>query len=171
MTTRNFINTKLEALIFRTIDIFYFPFISRIIPRQIFRYMACGGANLALDLVLYAIMYNFVICKHVVEFGPIAMKPHIAAFVIVFPITFLSGFWLSRHISFSGSKLEEKIQLFRYMISVCGSILLNYLLLKFFVEVCGIYPTPSKALTTLLVVVYSFLAQKYFTFKHSEPEK
>ncbi len=168
MGLRNNINHRLEVSISFIIDIFYLPFVSRIIPRQIFRYMACGGANLVLDIFLYALMYNFVLCKRVVDLGFVAMKPHIAAFVIVFPITFCTGFWLSRHISFSGSKLEEKTQLFRYMLSVCGSILLNYLLLKFFVEFCGIYPTPSKTITTLIVVVYSFVVQKYFTFRNSK---
>ena len=48
--------------------------------------------------------------------------------------------------------------------SVAGSILLTYAGLKFFVEVCGVWPTPAKVLTTLLTTVYSFLAAKYFTF-------
>ncbi|MFI3265883.1 MAG: GtrA family protein [Rikenellaceae bacterium] len=165
MSLRTTINSRLEKSITWCIDLFYLPFIERLIPRQIFRYMACGGGNLCIDLVLYAIMYNFVLKKQVLELGFVAMTPHIAAFVIVFPITFCTGFWLARHISFAGSKLQEKVQLFRYMLSVCGSILLNYVLLKFFVEIVGIYPTPSKALTTLLVILYSFIMQKYFTFK------
>lgn len=165
MSTRNRMSHRVESLITGVIDFFYIPVFERLIPQQVFRYMACGGANLMLDLVLYAVLYNFVLDKQVLELGFIAFKPHIAAFIIVFPITFASGFWLSRHISFAGSKLKEKVQLFRYGLSVCGSIVLNYLLLKLFVEVCGIYPTPSKALTTLIVVGYSFMAQKYFTFK------
>lgn len=159
------INRFFERKICGIIDIFYLPIVARYLPLQLFRYMACGGANLVLDLFLYAVLYNFVICKRVVDLGFVAMKPHIAAFVILFPITFATGFWLSRHISFSGSVLRQRVQLLRYMISVIGSILLNYILLKFFVEQLGIYPTPSKAITTAIVVVYSYMMQKFFTFK------
>ena len=34
--------------------------------------------------------------------------------------------------------------------------------------VCGVWPTPAKMVTTLLTTVYSFLAAKYFTFRHAE---
>ena len=47
-------------------------------------------------------------------------------------------------------------------------VLLTYAGLKFFVEVCGVWPTPAKMVTTLLTTVYSFLAAKYFTFRHAE---
>ena len=56
----------------------------------------------------------------------------------------------------------------RYLLSVAGSLLLTYAGLKFFVEVCGVWPTPAKMVTTLLTTVYSFLAAKYFTFRHAE---
>lgn len=55
---------------------------------------------------------------------------------------------MNRHIAFHSSPLRGRVQLFRYLLSVCGSILLNYACLKLFVEVCGFYPTPSKAVTT-----------------------
>ena len=61
--------------------------------------------------------------------------------------------------------LQQRVQLFRYALSIVGSLMLTYVGLKFFVEVCGIWPTPSKVITTLITVVYSFLAAKYFTFR------
>ena len=44
----------------------------------------------------------------------------------------------------------------------------NYLLLKFFVEAVHLYPTPSQAVTSLLIIGYSYLMQKYFTFRGCE---
>ena len=43
-------------------------------------------------------------------------------------------------------------------------LLLNYVCIKLFVEVCGVWPTPAKALTTAVCVAYSYLAGRYFTF-------
>lgn len=96
------------------------------------------------------------------------ISPYIAAFLVVFPITFVTGFWLQKHIAFKYSPLRGRTQLFRYLISVLGSVLLNYLLLKFFVEAVHLYPTPSQAVTSLLIIGYSYLMQKYFTFRGCE---
>lgn len=150
----------------RLIDFFYLKPLRNLLPLQTFRYAVCGGANMGLDLLLYFVLYNFVLDKQIVRIGNIvAVSPHIAAFLIVFPVTFFTGFWLNRHIAFHGSPLRGRVQLFRYLLSVGGSILLNYLCLKLFVEVIGLYPTPSKAVTTAISVVYSYAMQKYFSFR------
>jgi len=80
-------------------------------------------------------------------------------------ITFPTGFLLAKFISFPGSYLRKRIQLLRYGITVIGSIVLNYIFLKLFVENFEWYPTPSKILTTTIVILFSYTTQKYFTFR------
>ncbi|MDT8308777.1 MAG: GtrA family protein [Bacteroidales bacterium] len=142
------------------------PFI-RIIPDETFRYGVTGGLNTVLDIFLYFITYNFIIKKEVVDLGIVAFTPHIAAFLIVFPVTFFTGFLLAKYVTFTASILRGRKQLFRYALTVTGAIVLNYLLLKLFVEVFGIYPTPSKAIITIIVVIYSYMMQRYFSFRTS----
>ena len=36
---------NLSSWIIRVIDLFYFPPVSSILPRQVLRYAVCGGAN------------------------------------------------------------------------------------------------------------------------------
>jgi putative flippase GtrA len=151
-------------LALRIIGWFYRPF-RRFVPEETFRYAVVGGSNTALDIFLYFISYNFILKKQVVDLKVISISPHIASFMMVFPITFTTGFLFSKYITFTESVLHGRVQLFRYGVTVLGSILLNYVFLKLFVEVMGIYPTPSKMLTTGLVVIYSYFSQKYFTFK------
>ena len=146
------------------IDRLHVPF-KNYVPIETFRYGVSGGFNTSLDIFLYFITYNFVLRKNVLYLGFVAIKQHIAAFLIVFPITFTTGFLLSKFITFTQSELRGRIQLFRYVLTVSGSILLNYILLKFFVEYCRVFPTPSKILTTGIVVIYSYFSQKYYTFK------
>ena len=88
----------------------------------------------------------------------------LAALVVVFPITFFTGFWLNRNVAFCVTDARASGQVVRYAISVAGSLLLNYVCIKLFVEVCGVWPTPAKALTTAVCVIYSYLAGRYFTF-------
>jgi len=154
----------LQKIILQTIGWFYRPFHS-LLPPETFRYAATGGFNLIMDIFLYFVFYNFILQKQIVYLGFTAISPHIAAFLFVFPITFATGFLLSKYITFTDSLLRGKVQLFRYAISVAGSILLNYVLLKFFVEYLHIWPTVSKMITTVFVVAYSYIIQRYFTFK------
>lgn len=155
---------KIGELIIRIVDWFYFPFL-QFIPKEIFRYGATGGANTVLDITLYFIFYRYVLDMQIVELGFFAISPHIAAFLMVFPITFTSGFLLAKYVTFTASESKGRIQLFRYLVTVAGSILLNYIFLKFFVEYCGWFATLSKVATTLLVIIYSYIAQRYFTFR------
>jgi len=155
---------KFRNILLLIIDWFYKPF-ARFINIDTFRYAFCGGMNTTLDIFLYFIFYNFVLYKHAVDLHIFTMAPHIAAFFMVFPITFSTGFMLSKFVTFRESELHGRIQLFRYGVTVLVCIVLNYIFLKLFVDVCGIYATPSKVLTTGLVVIYSYFSQKHYTFK------
>ena len=155
---------RIGNFIILIVDWFYFPFL-QFIPREIFRYAATGGANTLLDIILYFVVYQYILQGQIVHLGFVAISGHIAAFLIVFPFTFTTGFFLAKYVTFTASELQGRIQLFRYILSVGGSILLNYVFLKLFVEYFGWYAPLSKVITTFLVVIYSYVAQLYFTFQ------
>lgn len=155
----------LAKLITTVIDCFYWKPFRPLLPLQTFRYAACGGLNMVLDALWYFVIYHYIVAERFFDLGVVVLSPHIASMLVVFPITFFNGFWLNRNVAFKSSPLSGQTQLFRYALSIVGSILLTYAGLKLFVEVCGFWPTPSKVLTTILTVIYSFLAAKYFTFR------
>ena len=154
----------MKKLIIAILDYFYIPF-QKIIDRQTFRYIACGGGNTLLDIVVYFITYNFILNKQMVHTPFITISPYIAAFIISFLITFPVGFLLMRNIVFTGSNLKGRIQLFRYFMLVLVCVLLNYIFIKLFVEWFHIYPTIAKIMTTAIVISFSYLTQRNFTFK------
>jgi putative flippase GtrA len=49
-------------------------------------------------------------------------------------------------------------------------LLLNYIFIKLFVEQFHIYATVAKILTTIIVVCFSYVTQKNFTFKVDQPK-
>lgn len=162
---------RLSEWIVRAIDRFYLPPFARLLSRQTFRYAACGVVTyLVLDPLLYSFLYNFVVGRRYIDLGRVVLSPHVAALILVFPIVFFIGFWLNRNVAFRRSPIRTRTQLVRYALSIAGSILLTYAGLKFLVEVCGLWPTPSKVVTTAFTTVYSYLAAKYFTFRHAARE-
>lgn len=155
----------IQQLLIRLVDWLYIAPVKRLVGRDIFAYGLCGGANMALDTLWYFVIYHYIVAERFINLGVVVVSPHIASLIVVFPITFFTGFWLNRNIAFRATEYKTRGQLIRYALSVVGSIALNYLCMKLFVEHLHIWPTPSKMLTTVVSVVYSFLAAKYFTFR------
>ena len=155
----------MQQLLIRLVDWLYIVPFKRLVSRDIFAYGLCGGANMALDTLWYFVIYHYIVAERFIDLGVVVVSPHIASLIVVFPITFFTGFWLNRNIAFRATEYKTRGQLIRYALSVLGSIALNYLCMKLFVEHLYIWPTPSKMLTTAVSVVYSFLAAKYFTFR------
>lgn len=145
---------------------FFYPLFSKLMDKQTFRYAACGGSNTLFDIVLYFVTYNFILNKEVVHAGPVAISPHIAAFLFTFPITFITGFLLARYVVFpEASATRKRIQMTRYLFIVLVCIFLNYGFLKLFVDMLGWWPLPSKLATTVFVVLFSYVSQKNFAFR------
>ena len=155
---------SLARILISCIDALYIKPIERIISRKTFGYFICGAVNMALDGVWYFLIYHYILFERSVDLGVVAISPHIAALIIVFPITFFTGFLLNRYVAFRVAEQRSGRQLFRYALTVVGSILLNYMLMKLFVEWCYVWPTIAKMLTTVIVAIYSFLAAKYYSF-------
>ena len=160
------IHNSVRKTIFSVLDIFY-PMFKRFMPIQTYHYAACGGGNTLFNIFLYHMFYNFVLHKQVLHVGVLAFKPHVAAFIMAFIITFPIGFYLSMYVVFQGSYLRRRIQLIRYFMVAMACVGLNYFLLKFFIETLGWYehPTLSLIATAVIVVTFSYVSQRFFSFR------
>jgi putative flippase GtrA len=147
---------------------FFHPLFRRIMPIQTFRYAACGGMNVALDITLYFLSYHYIFNAEVVSFGFVSFEPYVAAFLFSFCITFPTGFLLSKYIVWTRSNLKGRIQFLRYFMLVVTNVILNYLFLKVFIEFFDFFPTIAKVATTVILVIISYLTNKHFTFKVKE---
>ncbi|MFI3301688.1 MAG: GtrA family protein [Rikenellaceae bacterium] len=147
------------------VDLFYLPPLQQYIPHHLFRYFFCGVCNyFILDTVLYFVLYNYVVGHRYFDMGFVVVSPHVLAMLIVFPITFFVGFWLNRHVAFNSTAQRAKVQLLKYVVSIVGSLIISYVVLKFLVESCGVWATPAKVTASVVTAVYSYLMARYFTF-------
>jgi len=154
----------LRHTILTCIDFFYTPF-KKIMPLQTFRYAAAGGVNTLFDITLFSFSYHFVFKKQNLHLGQFTVSPHIASLFFAFCFSLPSGFYLNRYIVFQNTGLHRHAQMVRYIIVVLICVVFNFLFLKLFVDYFGWYATPSKILTTVLVIVFSYTSQTYFFFK------
>ncbi|RYD53555.1 MAG: GtrA family protein [Sphingobacteriales bacterium] len=150
--------------ILTVIDFVHRPF-ARWIDPQTFRYLASGGSNALMNLVVYFIAYNFVLHQQPVTVLGYTIAPHVGAFVIAFCISFPYGFLMSRYVVFTESNLRGRVQLFRYSLLVLVCIWLNYILIKLFVESMQFFPSIANAVTQAIVALFSYTTQRFFTFR------
>jgi len=154
----------MKDFLIKLIDSGYFIF-KKVIPLKTYRYAVCGGSNLILDTILYFISFHFIFHKKNVDLIIVVLSPHIASLFFVFPITFCIGFLLNRFIVFSESNLSIKTQFFRYLTVGVIALLISYLSMKLLVDVLLFYPTPSRLLTIVITVLFSYVMQSKFSFK------
>lgn len=146
------------------IDFFYPPF-KKFMGLQTFRYSASGGINTALGFIIFYIGFKFIFKEQPVDLSFYVFKSHSAALLLSFCICFPFGFFLMKYIVFTDSKMKGKVQLFRYFMLYAFNLGLNYILLRLFVESLKIYPTFAQIITTFIIVLFSYVVQRNFTFR------
>lgn len=137
-------------------------------PLQTYRYAACGGANMILDIAVFTYVNTYVLDQEVVYAGPFAFKSYVVAFVVSFILTFPVGFYLSRYVVWQQTETKKRIQVFRYFLIVAACVGLNYVLLNLFILQFHWWPLFSKFVTTIIVVSFSYLTQRNFSFKAAD---
>jgi len=156
----------LIRLVHSILDFFY-PFLSKIFSKSTFYYAVCGVSNMLLGWFLFFIFYNFIFDKKLlyIEILQFTLSPYTLSAISCFFINFCVGFVLMKYIVFTESELKGRIQLFRYALSACISAFCSWMLLKVFVEDFHFFPSVANVVSTIIVVIISYLLQKKFSFK------
>jgi putative flippase GtrA len=158
----------IRHIVLGIIDFFHRPF-SRWIDTQTFRYLACGSSGALLNIVSFHLAYHKLFNEAKIVYTPITeVRGSIAAAIVAFCISTPYGFTMSRYIVFPESPLRGRVQMFRYMVTVAACAVLTYFFVPFFHDTCGIFATPSNILTNVLVALFSYMVQRFFTFKVKE---
>jgi putative flippase GtrA len=140
-------------------------------PEKTFRYAACGGVNTLLGFTVYFISYNYILEGKNLDLGFYAFKPHVAALFFSFLFSFPFGFFLMKYVVFSDSNMKGRIQLFRYFAIYLFNLALNTILLKIMVEIFHIHAVPAQVITAMIIIIFSYLAQRHFTFRIRNAEE
>ncbi len=121
--------------------------------------------NTLLGLLVFYISFKFIFKEKPFDIGFYAFEAHSAALFLSFCVSFPFGFFLTKYVVFSDSNMKGKIQLFRYFMLYVFNLALNYVLLRLFVETFKVYPTFAQLITIAIVILFSYVVQRNFTFK------
>lgn len=155
---------RVRDFILSFIDFFYPPF-KRLIGIQTFRYAFCGGSNALLNLLVFSVSYNFLFTDKVIYVLGFAISRYIAAYLLALSISFPIGFCLNKYVVFQSSNLLGHVQFVRYASLTVTNIFLDYFLLHLLVGYFGFWATPSQAFIIVVLSLFSYFCQTYFSFK------
>lgn len=147
---------------------FFYPIFKKWLAYDVYAYLAVGALNTALNIFLFAVLYEFILPKRGMDVGEYNVASYSLALIISFFATIPTGFWLSKNFAFKTvDTSNEKIgkQFFKYVLVVSQGLGSDYLILKGLIVFFNTQPTIAKIASTAIVLTVNFLLQKYFTFK------
>jgi putative flippase GtrA len=156
-----------KKLIHHFLDLVY-PLFKRILPYQVFAYLGVGAMNTALNIILFAVLYQLLLPEPGISINGFLIASYTISLLIAFLVTVPTGFWLSKNFAFAagGSESNEAgKQMGKYFLVVLQGLVSDYLLLKVLIVYGDFHPTLAKIISTFVVLSCNYLLQKYFTFK------
>ncbi len=155
----------MQVLIQYTLQFFYPPF-KRVLPFEVYAYLAVGGANTLLNIFLFGLFYEVLLPKGAFDLSLFSIESYTISLLIAFLITIPTGYWLSKNFAFtSGKKPTSFHQFLKYFMVVLQGLISDYILFKIGIVWIGLEPTISKIVSTVLVISLNYILQKYYTFK------
>jgi putative flippase GtrA len=132
-----------------------------------------GALNTALNIVLFAMMYQFILPQPGITIKGFLVASYTISLLIAFMLTVPTGFWLAKYFAFDQTNTvseNKNKQLGKYFLVVLQGLGSDYLILKGLIVFFDMHPTVAKIISTMIVLTLNYLLQKYFTFKEKKLE-
>lgn len=136
-----------------------YPLVRRIMPFQVYAYLALGAANTVLNIVLFTVLY--------LALAPAALAVELAT-AISFLLTVFTGFWLNKNFAFSGTGNERKLiqqQFGKYFLVSLQGQFSDYLITKGLILFIFMNPVAAYFISTGIMLTLNYFLQKYYTFR------
>lgn len=141
---------------------FFFPLVKKLMPYQVYAYLAVGAANTLLNIGLFVVLYlalaNTVLAVEV-------------ATIVSFFVTVITGFWLSKNFAFTDAVNDKKAiqkQFGKYFLVALQGQLSDYLVTKGLIFSLLMNPTVAYLISTFIMLFLNYFLQKYYTFRNNK---
>jgi putative flippase GtrA len=153
---------------------FVYPLVKKLVPFQVYAYLAVGAANTMLNIALFAAFYWLIAAS--ISISIAGFKLHTLAVeiatIVSFFITVITGFWLSKNFAFTGAgneKKEKAKQFGKYFLVSLQGQFSDYLITKGLIVLLQVNPVLAYLISTFIMLTINYFLQKYYTFKAKNP--
>jgi putative flippase GtrA len=149
---------------------FFYPLVKKLLPYQVYAYLAVGAANTVLNITLFATCYWLIVQVASISATLLPMLKLAVeiATTISFVITVFTGFWLSKKFAFTSAdnkKTERAKQFGKYFLVSLEGQLSDYLITKGLIVLLLVNPVTAYLISTAVMLLINYFLQKNYTFK------
>ncbi|MFM7903222.1 MAG: GtrA family protein, partial [Bacteroidota bacterium] len=124
--------------------------VNNLLRNKVVRYFFSAGTATVVDVSVYFTTYNYILRKTDIPFvGPFVLTAPMLSLVISYSCGLFTNFFITRAMVFTESNLRGRKQLFRFIQVALLVLLMNYLFMKFLVQVLEWYPTIARVVSAL----------------------
>jgi putative flippase GtrA len=138
---------------------------NKFFDNKVLRFFFSAGIATLVDVIIYFFIFSYVLDKEGVRLLGFRITAHEFSLLISYSCGVTINFLLNKYAVFTESNLKGRKQFFRFALIAGIGFFANYVLLRFFVEICAFLPTLSRVFSALSLGIASFYIHRLYTFK------
>jgi putative flippase GtrA len=157
-------------LVVRKLIIYFFKtfLLQRLLQMQLVRYVIAAGTAFVVDVAVYFVLLHFILTtnQYITLLGNvIELRAAMLALLISFTCGLFTNFYMSKLFVFKAKVNNTRRHFARFVGVAIVTFIGNYFLMRFFIEVVNLYPTPARMLSACTFAMCSFAMHKFFSFR------
>jgi putative flippase GtrA len=138
----------------------------KIYAHNVFRYFVAAGTATVVDLTVYYLVFHHVFYGEMfLKFNTFEISIPSICLIVSFSCGLVTNFTISKYFVFKDSQLKTSTQFMRFLIVAVLILLANITFMNFLIKIVGIFPTISRAISAVIIGLFSFILHKAFSFK------
>lgn len=140
---------------------------AKLAQNQVVRFVFSAGMGFLVDVVAFYFLYHNFLVQRTYQVFSLTLRNFTVSLAISFFLGVIVNFLFTRYIVFNESRSTPGKQFFRFVLVAIVGFFANWGIVKFFVQVVGMYPPVARPLAALSLFFASFFIHKVFSFSLS----
>jgi putative flippase GtrA len=140
---------------------------AKLAQNQVVRFVFSAGMGFLVDVVAFYFLYHNFLVQRTYQVFSLTLRNFTVSLAISFFLGVIVNFLFTRYIVFNESRSTPSKQFFRFVLVAIVGFFANWGIVKFFVQVLGMYPPVARPLAALSLFFASFFIHKVFSFSLS----
>jgi putative flippase GtrA len=136
-------------------------FAQRLAKNQVLRFVFSAGIGFLVDISAFYLLFHNLLTQHTYKIFSFTLRNFTVSLGVVV------NFLITRYMVFNESTSKPSKQFFRFALVAIVGFFANWGVVKFLVEVVGMYPPVARPLAAMSLFFASFFIHKAFSFSLS----
>jgi len=141
--------------------------VQKIAKNHVLRFVFSAGMGFLVDISAFYLLYHNLLTEHTYQIFSFTLRNFTVSLAIPFFMGVVVNFLITRYMVFNESKSKPSTQFMRFVLVAIAGFFANWGIVKFLVQVVGMYPPIARPLAALSLFFASYFIHKVFSFSLS----